>query len=212
MKFYRAFVTIISIFLFSTVSHCQIIPNQGFENWITFGQLEEPEFWITNNALNSISVSKSTDSYSGSFAMRVINNGPNFEGPLPGYAITSFSSPIIIPSLSAFVKCDSITGTGEGRIKVFGFTGSSIQQIGNWQTSLTISQYTPINIVLSPLLVFDSIQIQIQAFSQMDPLGWPTGYVSLLVDDLSELILSNEDELDFSKSLKSISKSIYRFY
>ncbi len=199
MKYYIIGLTL-NLFLISVHDlNGQIIPNQGFENWITFGQIEEPEFWITNNAVNSISVSKSNDSHSGSFAIGVINNGPSFEGPLPGYAITSFSSPNIIYSISGFVKCDSISGTGEGRIKVFGYTGTSIQQIGSWLTDSIISQYTPINILLSPLQVFDSIQVQIEAFSQMDPLGYPTGHASLLVDDLVEYILSDAEEIDFSK-------------
>ncbi len=199
MKYYIVGLTLILFLISAHDLHSQIIPNQGFENWITFGQIEDPEFWITNNAVNSISVSKSSNSHSGSFAIRVINNGPSFEGPLPGYAITSFSSPNIIYSISGFVKCDSIIGTGEGRIKVFGYTGTSIQQIGSWQTDSTITQYTPINILLNPLLVFDSIQVQIEAFSQMDPLGFPTGHVSLLVDDLVEYILSDGEEMDFSK-------------
>ncbi len=192
MKFHFAGIVLILIFLVAADSNCQNIPNQGFENWITPGSTEEPEFWITNNSVNSISISKSTDSHSGNFALKVINNGPSFEGPLPGYARTTFSSPGIIYSLSGFVKCDSISGTGEGRIVVFDYNGSSILKIGSWVTLSSFSAYTPINILLSPLVVFDSIQVQIQAFSQIDPLEFPTSLASLLIDDFSEHILSDK--------------------
>ncbi len=105
----------------------QTIPNSGFENWTTvLGQYENPDYCNTNNAASIVSVSKTTDSYSGMYALQITNNAPSFEGPLPGYATTVFTSPNNISAIEAYVKCDSISGTGEGRIYVYGYLGTAI--------------------------------------------------------------------------------------
>ena len=86
------------------------IPNGNFESWVTVNH-EDPALWSTTNSsmLSSptIPITKSTESYSGNFAIRMenvffqgqfsktyimcgrqSNNGP----PLPGFAVTSRDS------------------------------------------------------------------------------------------------------------------------
>jgi hypothetical protein len=189
----KKFLLFLSFFIYSVISPAQQIPNGGFEHWTSIsGQFEEPDFWITNNAVNSVSVSKTTDSYSGNYAMQIINNGPSFEGPLPGYALTTFSSNAnIFDFLTCYVKCDSISGTGEGRIKIYGFLSGVIQLIGWWQTDTLIPQYTFVQVPMNPQVNFDSIQINIEAFSKIDQLGNASGYTLLKVDNLNLIIGTN---------------------
>lgn len=175
-------LSIVTIHLIIPYSNlrAQIIPNAEFENWTSVsGQFEEPDFWITNNAVNSVSVSKTTDSYSGNYAMQIINNGPSFEGPLPGYALTTFSSNgNIFDFFTCYLKCDSISGTGEGRIKIYGFLSGVKQQIGGWQT--------------------DSVYIE--AFSKIDQLGNASGYTLLKVDNLNFIVGTSINLHEFNKN------------
>jgi len=196
----KTLVNILS-FLLPITTFCQL-PNSEFENWSIINSIEEPDNWGTNNETGSISVSKTNDSYGGNFALQVINNGPSFEGPLPGYATVLFTNNNIVNKISAYVKCDSISGTGKGIISVHGYLSSVKQEIGYWETSVLLPQYTLIEIPINPVGNYDSIEIRIESFAEMDLLGWPTGYARLKVDQLTEEITSDIKELSFNKSLK----------
>ncbi len=189
-------------FLLPVTSFCQIL-NSDFEDWGTINNIEEPDYWETNNELlGSTSVTKTQDSHQGDFALQIINDGPSFEGPGPGYASTIFTSNVIANTISAYVKCDSISGTGKSFILINGYTGSELQQIGYWETTVLIPQYELIEIPLSPVENYDSIQILISSTSILDPTGWPTGFARLKVDQLSEEIISSTTEPSSSKLLE----------
>ncbi|HKR05608.1 MAG TPA: T9SS type A sorting domain-containing protein [Bacteroidia bacterium] len=198
----KIFLSVIFVSL-NLRANSQTIPNAGFEYWTMMpGQYENPDNWSTNNAAGSISVSKTTDSYTGNYALRVINNGPSFEGSLPGYATIVYTSNSIVNKITAYVKCDSISGTGKGKIIVYGYSGTTIQQLGSWETSLEIPQYSLVQIPLNPVNTYDSILINIEAYAQMDGLGFPTGYADLKADQLTEDLTSGIKESNFNSSLK----------
>jgi len=178
-------------FLLHGIAFCQI-PNSGFESWTIINGVEEPDSWKTNNSIfgtvqpGRISVTKTLDSHSGNYALNVINNGPSIEGPLPGHATAVFIDSAV-SKISAYVKCDSIAGTGKGIISISGFTGSSHLEIGRWETNVEIPQYIFIEMLLFPLNNYDSLSIRIEAYAEMNPLGFPTGYASFTVDQLTAL-------------------------
>jgi Secretion system C-terminal sorting domain len=178
------------------------IPNSDFEYWDIRNGIEEPVDWITNNEINSISVSKTTDGYEGDFALHIINNGPSFEGPLPGYASVIYTSGIIPTEISAYVKCDSVSGTGKGIISVISYLEGMESEIGKWETMDEIPQFTLVLIPLNPVGHYDSIAIRLEAFAGMDVLGWPTGHASLKVDHLRDGSESDLNEFSRSSSLK----------
>jgi len=65
------------------------IPNNDFENWETIGSYEDPIDWNTPNSLTSalgvITVSKSSDSYSGSYSAKLESKNIIFVGTIPGF-------------------------------------------------------------------------------------------------------------------------------
>ena len=190
-----------SLFICLVINTYAQIPNAGFENWtLQIGGFEDPDNWTTNNDTvhNSISVSKTADSYTGSFALQVINNWRVFEGPHPGYATIVYTDTNLVSKISAYVKCDSISGTGKGIIKVYGYSGTSNQIIGNWETSIEISQYTLIEIPLSPIINYDSIRIQIIGFAENLPNGMPSGHSMLKVDEMNAEITSDMEEFNIN--------------
>ena len=173
--------------LFTTTAFCQI-PNSGFENWSIVDGIEEPDNWVTNYhpiIVTWYAIIKTTDSYSGNFAMQATNTVSAFEGTMPGIAITVFTSTDILNKVAAYVKCDSIDGMGKGRIHVYGFLDTVKQQIGYWETSVLIPEYTLIEIPLDPVQHYDSIEIRIGAYSPPSSHGEITGFARIKVDELS---------------------------
>ena len=72
----KKLVTVLILLCFSIISSAQTIPNSEFQEWITEGDFENPEFWSTSNnpilsALGVVPVSKSTDAYVGDFSARL---------------------------------------------------------------------------------------------------------------------------------------------
>jgi len=184
----------------SITANCQV-PNSDFENWNIVDGIEEPVNWRTNNEINSISVSKTADSYAGNFAMQIINNGPSFEGPLPGYTTVIYASNTVPAEISAYVKCDSISGTGKAIINIVGYLAGKDNEIGKWETIVEIPHYTLIKIPLSPARHYDSIAIRLEAYAGMDALGWPTGHASIKADRLSDGSGTETNEIEYYPSL-----------
>jgi hypothetical protein len=186
----------------------QTIPNAGFENWTWQSVwMEEPDSWTTNNEAdtfnNSISVTKTSDSFIGNYAMQVINNWHLIEpGPLPGYAFINYTDTNLVTKISAYVKCDSISGTGKGIILIGGYLGGTYNSIASWETAIEIPQYTLIEIPLNPVMNYDSIQILIYAFASTNEMGVATGHVTLKVDEITEEIISDIKEPGLQQSLK----------
>ncbi len=62
---------------FSLLSFAQNLPNAKFETWTNYGLYEEPELWNTPNpyttfvSLNAITVSKSSDAFSGDYSAKL---------------------------------------------------------------------------------------------------------------------------------------------
>lgn len=67
--------TLIVLFSIMLSGKAQTLPNNDFETWENLGLYEEPEMWNTPNPFTSLvgssGVTKSADSYSGSFAARL---------------------------------------------------------------------------------------------------------------------------------------------
>lgn len=65
------------------------IPNNDFEYWETIGSYEEPVDWNTPNpytaVLGVITVSKSTDSYSGNYSAKLESKNIMYVGTVPGF-------------------------------------------------------------------------------------------------------------------------------
>ncbi len=95
-------ITLLLLSCSSLAGFSQAIPNSGFETWINNTELpqayEVPQGWISDDMIRSgfdpaytgISVSKSTQSYSGSFAVKmetIINNGDTVSGTI--YSVQS---------------------------------------------------------------------------------------------------------------------------
>jgi len=169
------------------------------------GGYEDPDGWVTDNLANGVSVSKTTDSYTGNFALQVINNYPWFEGPLSGYATSTFSDSQSVSKISAYIKCDSISGNGgTAMITVVGYIGSVQQELGQWDTSVEVAQYTFVELPLSPIGQYDSIGIYIMAIGLRDSFGFNPGFIRLIVDDLSIETLSGISELENNQSIKIV--------
>lgn len=62
---------------FSIIALAQTLPNSEFDVWVNYGLFEEPELWNTPNPFTTIvdpgaiSVSKSSDAYSGDFSAKI---------------------------------------------------------------------------------------------------------------------------------------------
>ncbi len=71
--------TFIFVLFILTASMPQNIPNRGFEQWETQQLFEQPRFWLTSDILGaikgdtSLAVRKTTDAYSGSYALYMEN-------------------------------------------------------------------------------------------------------------------------------------------
>ncbi|MBI1341544.1 MAG: T9SS type A sorting domain-containing protein [Terrimonas sp.] len=175
----------LSVIFLSLQSAVGQVPVLNFEDWRIINGSEQPVNWQTNNEVpRSVSITKSTDRFEGSYALQLVNNGPSFEGPASGYATTVFTSIEKVNKIAATVKCDSLEGTGKGVIRVSGYLNNQISVIGYWETTILIPQYTLVDIPLNPVENYDSIRVELIGSSQMDPTGWPTGFVRLKIDQL----------------------------
>lgn len=185
---------LISSLLFPITVFCQI-PNPGFENWAIVNDIEEPDSWETNNKPSPSyrSVTKTNDNYNGNYALQVINKGFTIEGFGPGYATTVFTINDLVNTVSAYVKCDSLEGTGKGQMYVYGYLNSDREQIGYWETGVLIPGYMFIEIPLDPVLDYDSIEIQIVGWAGSSSMG-QTGFARLKVDQLNaEMVTGTKD-------------------
>lgn len=167
------------------------IQNSNFENWAITNGNEQPVNWVTNNSSPSfISVEKTTDSYSGAYAIKVRSNGPSFEGPAPGEAHITFFANQTINSITAYIKCDSIVSPGKCIIEVIGYLSGISQQIGYWETDTIIANYQMTMIPISYSIQPDSFKISIIGYSQLGPLGY-NGFAELKVDHISVSTTTN---------------------
>jgi hypothetical protein len=85
------------------------------------------------------------------------------------------------------VKCDSISGTGKGAIHFIGYENGLSIPLHVWETSVEIPDYTYVEIPIDNLENYDSIRIRVEAFTGNNSVGSPTGYSSILVDEITEI-------------------------
>ena len=83
-----AFLLFVLVFQSHVLAQNQI-PNNDFEYWETISLYEEPVDWNTPNpytaGLGVITVSKSTDSYSGNYSAKLESKNVMFVGTVPGF-------------------------------------------------------------------------------------------------------------------------------
>jgi hypothetical protein len=183
--------------LFTTTVFCQI-PNSGFENWSIVDSIEEPDNWeIYQHPIffSPDAITKTTDSYSGDFALQATNRSAFFEGYRPGIVTTVFTINGLVNNILGFVKCDSLEGTGKGQIIIHGYLDSIKHEVGYWETSVLIQKYTLIEIPLNPVQYYDSIEIRIVGYAENAPNGAATGFARLKVDQMSIETTSSAKDL-----------------
>jgi hypothetical protein len=61
----------ILLFVVAVIGKAQTLPNNDFETWETVEGIEQAEFWDSPNTTGIISVTKTEDAYSGSYAARL---------------------------------------------------------------------------------------------------------------------------------------------
>lgn len=131
---------------FSSIVSAQQIPNGGFENWTPGFGYDDPTSWASLNALTilgvPISVSKSTQSHSGSFSAKVETIAADLEGtgePSPNPGV------LFIGSLDVFAqsfvngmpftaKPDSLVGWVKYS-PVNGDTAAVVAQLTKWNST-----------------------------------------------------------------------------
>lgn len=180
MKIILTLCLCIPVFVFAQ------IPNNSFEEWAGY-ITEEPTGWITNNIPNHISVSKTTESYTGMFAAKVISNGPSFEGPAPGWLKTTLIPTEVPQKLTLYYKCDSILPPAYGEIAVNQYNNGIFIVLGKVEILNINQSFELLTIPLSSSQIPDSIEIRISSITINNGLTYE-GYISFIVDDI---VLSN---------------------
>ena len=107
---------IITTFLFLSFNLLgQTIMNNGFEDWTTIQYFEEPDGYFTTNALTYFgngqeNVTKSTDAFSGNFALHLETIASD-DGPIPGAAyIGQIGEDFILGGIPYTQRPDAVTG------------------------------------------------------------------------------------------------------
>lgn len=151
------------------------IPNPGMEDWTPVGGTHEnPLGWMTNNtAQYNQHIVKNTDSYSGTYAMQVNQDG--FASSrfiyrhFPGF------------TLQFYVK-SSIAAGDTATIELLGYTGGTASYQAVWHCTSTLVNWTVANIQLGNeeivMYALDSIEIRVR--------GGRMNGTSLLVDQIGQ--------------------------
>lgn len=176
------------------------IPNNSFEVWAGY-ITEEPTGWITNNIPYHVSVSKTTESYTGLFAAKVISNGPSFEGPAPGWLKTTLIPTEIPKKLILYYKCDSILPPAYGEIAVNQYNNGINTEIGKAEILSKTQSFELLSISLNCSQIPDSIEIKISSVTVNNGLIYE-GYVSFIVDDIILSNITGFIDQSFKKSIK----------
>jgi hypothetical protein len=215
-------ITLLSMVLIAITSKSQI-PNNGFENWSTMGNYENPLLWNNCNSFSSnmfFPVTKSTDHYPlslGNYSIRIENKVPHSNCSTFGFAQTSDN---FHPCRPAF----PITGHPNsfcGYYKSQPMNGDTIQlglmlfKAGIWVagaeliTTSTVSNWTSFNIPISSYSDADSATITLAAFYNDTTCGTPFGPFGnsvLFVDNLSfDNLITSVSDLNFKYPRFSLS-------
>jgi len=178
---------LLTVLLFATATantNAQTIPNSGFENW-TFisGQFNTPDDWESNAGGFSINVVRETPGYSGNYALQLNSSG---------YARSKFSFSQHPSTIAAYVK-SAFSTVDTIKIQIFVYSGNSIVDYGDWTNTISIPNWTLVNIPVSTSFsLVDSLEILITCGNQ-------TG-TSLSVDELSYSLTSGINESNQSNN------------
>ncbi|MDD3878167.1 MAG: T9SS type A sorting domain-containing protein [Bacteroidales bacterium] len=211
---------LLAILILITIEIKSQIPNEGFENWITIGNYEDPIGWATMNTLCTgpfYSCTKSTDHYPvtiGNYSIRLENN-TSLTQMTGGYgmAITDTMAYPFEPafpitanetSLCGYYKYNSFNDDSMYIRLVFFKNGL---MIGNntFVTGTTTSTWTPFTLPLT-YPTADSATLFLSAFYPNSQLDGPNGNSVLLVDNLSF------NNLVFAETHYTQEKELIRIY
>lgn len=196
------------LFLFIGFQLKAQIQNDGFEDWLVDSlQNENPLGWQTTNVNYRNSILKTTDSYSGNFAMKLgIPKDTMFVGFEGGIANTWAFSPNIVRNsaigLSFYVKCDNLSDYISAFVAVYGRNLNG-QCLGSWWVDTLIPTYSLVEIpfdlskIDTDFNLHDSITVFIFASSPTNSQGLGLGSISLKIDDvklIDEPEIVNGDE------------------
>lgn len=143
-------IILIFTLIFGFSVNAQQLPNGGFENWTPGFGFEDPTSWASLNALSiigvPISVSKSTQSHSGSFSVKVETIAADLEmtgmpSPTPGILFIGsldILSQSVVVGMPFTAKPDSLVGWVKYS-PVNGDTSGLVVQLTKWNAT-TMSQ------------------------------------------------------------------------
>lgn len=172
------------------------IPNSSFELWEQKNNMEEPQFWKTNNQANFISVSKVPSlNQSGQYAMYLKSKGISFEGNGPGRASTTFKPTSTQQILSFFYKIDSIVDS-QVELKISQKNNGVSSHVAIWKTDEIKPEGGTIYLSFA-ITSLDSLSLEVVAQTTMSPVGYK-GYAEMIMDDLKLTSTSNVTHSPFS--------------
>lgn len=158
------------------------VPNNGFESWFV-NNTEEPTGWITNNYNWYISVSKTSNCFSGAYAAQIISNAPGIEGPMPGWMKTTLIPDRLYDQLTLHYKCDSVLAPAYGEITVKQYINGIYTEIGNAVINEKNTSFEELNIALNCSQLADSLEITISA-NTADMTWYWSGFFSWTIDEV----------------------------
>jgi hypothetical protein len=207
MKYIFAGVTFFSFFLVSHLKGQTPIPNGDFENWISYGTYENPQYWDTPNketiTFGISVVTKSTDHQSGNYSAELESKQLSFLSIVVPGAITlgTFNINFFTQSYSVSGGCpindkpthlkgfykfqpkgDDSCAIGVGFTKWNNGTRDSVG-IGVFSTHDTVNVWTPFYAWIDYIKNEQPDTFNILALSSAE--NSPTAGTTLLVDNLS---------------------------
>lgn len=175
------------------------VPNNSFEDWITY-QTEEPSGWLTNNYPGHISIMKTVNSFSGDYAARISSNAPGIEGPMPGWLRTTIKPDQVYNQLTLDYLCDSVLFPGYGEVIVTSYNNGIPSEIGRLEVNEKTICYLNEKINLDTSQKADSLEIRISA-NTVEYTTHYAGYFSWIIDDFQ---LVNTSSYEDNLSLENI--------
>lgn len=193
---------LVFLLFFSTYYSYSQIPNNSFEYWSTIEGIEEPDGWFSNNAQSHISVQKTTDAYSGDYAVEILSNGPSFEGPAPGWIKTTVYPLTQLNRLSLFYKCDSLVSPAVGEITATSWVNGSANNVGTFEITQINSMYELLTIPLSLNEIPDSLTVSLTSKTINNGVSY-IGYAKLKFDSIYlDYSAGINEDLNFLHNIK----------
>jgi hypothetical protein len=200
----------------------QTIPNSEFQEWISEGNFENPEFWSTSNSVLLTPVSKSTDAYSDDYSARLETKDVPLLGlQIPGIITLAeinivFSPPSYsisgglflqenVSKLTGMYKYDGIEGDS-ATVLIYNFKhdeGSNFDTIGYGvaylQDASSWTSFT-VNMQIINSHIPDTFNVVLMSSSSPD---FTTGAGSVLLVDNIE-IETNTGIINFNEDLINV--------